>query len=121
MKYNLGAYHSTFIAYSIYHLPSSSDSYLEELDLSNQLSQIHSDHPSSALWIAGNINLPDINWLNISISGHSFSLGLNHILDFLDNVITQMVSAPTRDTNILDIHIADRLSLIQSCDTVGWH
>ena len=76
------AYHSSLIACSIYRPPSSSDSYLE--DLSNQLSQIHSDHPSSALWIVGDINLPDINWSNSSVSGHSYSLRLNHIfLDFL--------------------------------------
>ena len=58
---------SSLIACSIYHPSSSSDSYLE--DLSNQLSQIHSDHPSSALWISGDINLPDINWSNSSVSG----------------------------------------------------
>ena len=109
---------SSLIACSIYRPPTSNESYLE--DLSNQLSQIHSDHPSSALWIGGDINLPDINWLNSSVSGHSHSLRLNHIfLDFLlDNALTQMVSTPTRGTNILDIFITDRPSLVESCDTV---
>ena len=103
---------SSLIACSIYRPPSSSDSYLE--DLSNQLSQIHSDHPSSALWIGGDINLPDINWSNSSVSGHSYSLRLNHIfLDFLlDNALTQMVTTPTRGTNILDIFVTDRPSLV---------
>ena len=51
------------------------------------------------------INLPDINWSNTSVFGHSHSLRLNHIfLDFLlDNALTQIVSTPTRGTNILDI------------------
>ena len=93
--------HSSLIVCSIYRPPSSSDSYLE--DLSNQLSQIHSDHPNSALWIGGDINLSDINWSNTSVSGHSHSLRLNHIfLDFLfDNALTQMVTTPTMCTNIL--------------------
>ena len=29
-----------------------------------------------------------------------------------------MVSTPTRDTNILDIFMTDRYSLVESCDTV---
>ena len=109
---------SSLIACSIYSPPSSSDSYLE--DSSNQLNQIHLDHPSSALWIGGDINLPDINWSNSSVSGHSYSLRLNHIfLDFLlDNTLTQMVTIPTRGTNILDIFVTDRSSLVEFCDTV---
>ena len=79
---------SSLIACAIYCPPSSNESYLE--DLSSQLSQIHSDHPNSVLWIGGHINLPDINWSNTSVSGHSHLLKFNHILlDFLlDNTYT---------------------------------
>ena len=110
--------HSSLIAYSIYRPPSGSDLHLEELY--NQLSQIRSNHPNSALWIAGDINLPDIDWPNTFVSGHSHSLRLNHIfLDFLlDNALTQMVNTPTRGSNVLDIFITDRPSLVESCDTV---
>ena len=63
--------HSSLNACSIYCSPSSNKSYLE--DLNNQFSQIHSDHPSSPLWIGGDINVPDINWSTTSVSGHSHS------------------------------------------------
>ena len=63
--------------------------------------------------------MPYINWSN-SVSGHSHSHRLNHIfLNFLlDNALTQMVCTPTKDTNILDIFMTDRPSLVESCDTV---
>lgn len=50
--------HSSLIVCSIYRPHSSNDSHLEKL--CNQLSQICSNHPNSALWIAGDANLPDI-------------------------------------------------------------
>ena len=64
--------------------------------------------------------MPDIDWPNTFVSGHSHSLRLNHIfLDFLlDNALTQMVNTPTRGSNVLDIFITDRPSLVESCDTV---
>ena len=70
---------SSLITCAIYHPPSSDESYYGSL--SNQLSQIHSesDHPSSALWISGDINLSDINWSSTSVFGHSHSLRLNHL------------------------------------------
>ena len=110
--------HSSLIACSIYRPPSGSDLHLEEL--CNQLSQICSNHPNSALWIAGDINLPDIDWPNTFVSGHSHSLRLNHIfLDFLlDNALTRMANTPTRGSNDLDIFITDRPSLVESCDIV---
>ena len=36
----------------------------------------------------------------------------------LDNVFTQMINTPTRGSNVLDIFITDRPSLVESCDTV---
>ena len=66
------------------------------------------------------INLPDINWSNTSVFGHSHSFRLNHIfLDFLlHNAVTQIVSTPTRGTNILDIFITNRPSLVETSNTV---
>ena len=74
-----------------------------------------------ALWIAGDINLLDIDWSNSSISGHSYSLNINHtFLDFIsDNALTQINSIPTRGPNILDIFVTDRPSLVESCDAVS--
>jgi len=41
-------------------------------------------------------------------------------MDFLlDNALTQMNYIPTRSSSILDIFIADRPSLVESCDVVS--
>ena len=63
-------------------------------------------------------NLPDIDWSNTFVSG-----GRSYLLDFLlDNVLTQMISTPTRDSNVLDIFITDRPSLVESCDIASeWY
>ena len=40
-------------------------------------------------------------------------------LDFLqDNALSQLVNCPTRGSNILDIFITDRPSLVESCNTI---
>ena len=52
-----------------------------------------------------NINFPDIDWSDCSITGHSYALDINNIFsDFLDdNALSQMVYFPTRDSNTSDI------------------
>ena len=110
--------HSSLIACSVYRPPSSNELYLAEL--CQQLATIQAQYPNSALWIAGDINLPDINWVNNCTTGHSYPLNLNNtFLDFLsDNALSQMVTTPTRGSNILDIFVTNRPSLVETCDTI---
>jgi len=51
---------------SIYCPPSSNEIYLDEL--CQQLESIRHNHTNSALWIAGDINPPDIDWSNYKLS-----------------------------------------------------
>ena len=108
----------TLLACYIYRPPSSDELYLE--NLCQQLTNIRSRFPNSALWIGGDINLPDIKWCDGSIAGHSNSLGLNNLfLDFLDNnALSQMVDSPTRGSSILDVFITDSPGLLESCHVV---
>ena len=69
--------HCTLLACSVYHPPSSDELYLE--NLCQQLTNIRTSFPNAALWIGGDINLPDIKWCDGSIAGHSNSLNLNNI------------------------------------------
>ena len=109
---------SSLIVYSIYRPPSTNDCYLE--NLCEQLERIKRSHPNSAIWISGDINLPDINWSDNFVDGHSYSLRINNLfLDFLNNNgLTQIVNSPTRGSNILDIFVTNRSSIIESCETV---
>ena len=88
-------------------------------ELCQQLATIQAQYPNSALWTAGDINLPDIKWVNNCTTGHFYPLNLNNtFLDFLsDNALSQMVPTPTRGSNILDIFVTNRPSLVETCDT----
>ena len=112
------ANHSSLIACSVYRLPSSSVSYLQ--NLCQQIEMIKTKFPNSALWIAGDVNLPDINWSNNYISGHSYPVSLNQsFLDLIhDNAFTQMVDSPTRGSHILNIFLTNRPSLVHSCTVI---
>ena len=103
---------------SLYRPPSSNVAYLHEC--CHQLETIRQNHPDSALWIAGDVNLPDIDWTNNSINNHQYSINLNQtFIDFLqDNALSQLVNYPTRGSKILDVFITNRPSLVESCNTI---
>ena len=111
------ANHSSLIACSIYHPPSSSAMYLK--DLCQQIEKIKEKFPNSAVWIAGDADLPDINWCSNHNIG-SYPLSLNQIfLNFLhNNALTQMVDIPTRGTQILGIFLTKRSALVELCTTI---
>ena len=68
--------HSSLIPCSVYRPPSSNELYLA--GLCQQLATIQAQYPNSALWIAGDINLSDINWVNNCTTGHFYPLNLNN-------------------------------------------
>ena len=71
------------------------------------LHEIILNNPKLPIWIAGDFNLPNIDWDNLSVSGYNYSLQLCNItLDFIpDSGLTQIVNSSTRENNILDIFL----------------
>ena len=110
---------SKLIVCSVYRPPSSNINYLD--DLCKQLESIKRNHSDATLWIAGDINLPDINWEDNFVEGHAYPLVFNNtFLDFLNNNgLIQMVDSPTRGNNILDIFVTNQPATMQSCETIG--
>ena len=105
------------IVRSAYRPPSSNDDYL--VNLCKHLEFIKNSHPNSAFWLAGDVNLPDINWIDNCIEGHQYLLNTNNVLEFLNiNGLSQMVNSPTIGSNILDIFMTNRPSLIESCTVI---
>ena len=98
---------------SMYRPPSSDQQYMEEL--SRVITDIHQTHTRATLWIAGDANLPDIDWEANTIVGHNYTARTNQI--FLDTIADigseQAVTFPTRGNNILDLFITNRPSLIE--------
>jgi len=60
--------HSSLIACSVYRPPSSDVHYLGYL--CQLLSNLSNRFPNAAFWVGGDINLPDIDWSDCSITGH---------------------------------------------------
>ena len=88
--------------------------------LCDTLTDIVTNHPNSPIWIAGDINLPNVNWERNIINGNTYTAALcNLFLTFIvDCGLTQMVDFPTRRQNILDIFVTNRPSLVTACKPV---
>ena len=75
------------------------------------------DNPGAAIWIAGDANLPDINWENYTITSHQYKRSINEsFLHQLDTTgLDQIVDFPTRGDRTLDIIMTNRPSLVNQC------
>ena len=64
-------------------------------------------YPNSPVWIAGDYNLPNIDWQNQCTVKHNYPIQLcNILLNFVaDFGLTQIVDFPTRATNTLDLFL----------------
>ena len=100
---------------TFYRPPKSDFEVLEALGKSlGDLNQ-HKSLPNIVL--AGDFNLPDILWESSSINTNRiYSSGLSyHMMDIAnDNYLTQLVTEPTRDDNILDLIFTTTPDLIDS-------
>ena len=81
------------------------------------LQSITLTNSSSTIWIGGDLNLPDINWIVNTIMGHQYPLSLSErFLAFQDdNFFVQFVTFPTRNKNTLDIFATNCPSLVNKC------
>ena len=104
---------------SIYRPPSSDATYLQELI--KILEEVVINNPTIPIWIAGDINLPNIDWNKNTVVNNCYPLVLcNSILDFIaDHGFSQTVQTPTRNQNILDIFLTNRPSTVSSCDVIS--
>lgn len=100
---------------SVYRPPNSNIEYLNHM--CEELQSIRLANPSATIWIGGDLNLPDINWTDNTITGHQYPLSLNErFLTFQDdNFFVQFVTFPTRINNTLDIFITNHPSLVNKC------
>ena len=77
-------------------------------------------HPDIPIWIAGDLNLPNMDWENYCIVDNAYPVAICEcLIDFMQEYgFSQTVSFPTRKNNILDIFITNRPSLITFCSTI---
>ena len=109
----------SLIACSVYRPPNRSIDYIEAI--CSTLESIILSSPNDIIWIAGDFNLPDINWTDSNIIGSNYPLSVNStFLDFVNTFgLTQTVDFPTRLSNTLDIFLTNRPSLINYCTPIA--
>lgn len=90
-------------------------------DLHDNITAIRTRFPKSDIFLFGDFNYPDIDWLNLC----SHSSASNEFMQLtLDFSFVQLVNAPTRDANILDLILSsapERVSDISYNDGFSDH
>ena len=98
-----------------YNPPDSSGSTL--VQLSSSLKAII--NTSTPIIISGDFNLPNIDWSETSPSPTTYSTKAHLLCELLDEFnLQQLVTEPTRNSNILDLLITNREDLIQGSKVV---
>lgn len=68
-------------------------------------------------WIAGDFNLPDIEWKGMRVLGSMYPNRLNtFFIDIIQELaLEQIVDFPTRQENILNLVLTTHSSLVNKC------
>lgn len=110
--------HTPLIVLGIYRPTDNNADY--STSMCDAISSIARKFPNSPLWIAGDTNLPDIDWKTSTVLKHQYTKQINEL--FLDTFsmlgLSQMVTFQTRLDNILDIFLTNRPSLVNRCEPV---
>ena len=74
------------------------------------LNQIIAKYNNPSIWLAGDLNLSNIDWLKNTITGNHYpSFLYNKFLDFMTyHGIVQINMQPTRCNNILDVFLTNQ-------------
>ena len=109
---------NTLVIGAINRPPKSDQLYAEEI--CNRISNLHRSYPKATIWIAGDANLPDIDWESNTIAGNRNPVSINQVFlnTIYDTGSEKIVKLHTRQDNTLDVFITNRPSLIQRCKPV---
>ncbi|XP_066931888.1 uncharacterized protein [Clytia hemisphaerica] len=82
-----------------------------------EIKSLNSSFKNCPLWIGGDTNLPDIDWVNNAIIDHNYKKDINEsfLKTFTECCLEQIVLFPTRVNNILDIIATNRPSFVNNC------
>lgn len=103
---------------SLYRPPKSDLEYIQQIRQGAE--SIIKRNKNAILWIGGDLNLPDIDWNSLLIQNHQYTKEINEeFLSFVeDNSLQQMVVTPTRKTNVLDLFLTNRPTLLNRCEVI---
>ena len=106
------------IVASAYRPPTSSLEYMQEM--AEKITQLYQTYPKATIWVAGDLNLPDIDWSKHTVISNQYNHAINQqYLDLLyDTGSEQVIKFPTRGDNILDLFSTNRPSLVTRCKSM---
>ncbi len=105
----------SIIVASLYRPTDNNQVYMDELN--RTILHLCQNNPGAAIWIAGDLNLPDVDWPSLSIVSHQYRHAISDsFLKVLDKTgLDQLVDFPTRGDNTLDVVVTNRPSLLNKC------
>jgi len=91
---------TSFIVISEYRPTHNDDAYAHTLG--NTIIDICNKYPKDTIWVGGDMNLPDIDWEENTITGNQYKKVINELLKSTihDAGLEQVVKFPTRGQNI---------------------
>ena len=106
----------SIIVASFYRPPSNDQGYMD--GLTQAIECLCKTDPKAAFWLAGDANLPDIDWPTDQVKRHQYSHHINDkfLLTLAGAGLEQVVEFPTRNDNTLDIVLTNRPSLVNRCE-----
>jgi len=99
-----------------YRPPNNSSDYMDTLN--QAITDLCKHEPNSTMWLAGDMNLPDIDWTNEQVIHIQYNQQISDsFLQLLAKAgLEQVVDFPTRGNNILNILLTNRPSLENRCE-----
>ena len=91
-----------------------------DMDYANELVEVIQrvchKYMDAVVWLAGDFNLPDIDWSRNNITGHQYRKDVNKAFLTLESDLGlhQTIDSPTREDNILDLFLRNRPILYRS-------
>ena len=107
--------HRKLLVNSFYRPSSGGDNALEYFQTFCDSIYSACSNPNTIVWLGGDYNFPDIDWVNLTTqSSPSYGSLNDYLLDVLnDNGLSQMVTFPTRENSVLDLFITNSPSFIK--------
>ena len=106
---------NNFIVISVYRPPNDDEAYAHAF--ANTITDICNKYPKDTIWVGGDMNLPDIDWEENTITGNQYKKVINELLKSTidDAGVEQVVNFPTRGQNIRDIFATSTPFLVTTC------
>ena len=89
-------------------------------NMCEDIRKLTSKFSTSTIWLAGDANLPDINWEQDTIDGNSYPRDIceSFLRLKIDCGFSQTINFPTRENRTLELFFTNRPSLVNRCTPI---